>query len=196
MISRRNTPEGNQSWVFQSKIDICLLNFSSKRRNRARECGNQQVATLFEGKTNLHSLWHDGPLEEFLLGLIWLSILALEVQVQCGKGAKIGIGQTKQWAAREGPSLVRPRPSKDGSNRNEWILDTGASRYMTRCLENFSTSLLIRGGAPVYNPNGGMDHTSRKTLGVDELRGRVYYLRRMATAPLICQAVVEESVDI
>ncbi|PKI39131.1 hypothetical protein CRG98_040468, partial [Punica granatum] len=40
------------------------------------------------------------------------------------------------------------------------------------------------------------DRTSRRTLGVGELRGGVYYLKRVTTAPQKCQAVVEESADI
>ncbi|PKI36296.1 hypothetical protein CRG98_043322 [Punica granatum] len=40
--------------------------------------------------------------------------------------------------------------------QNEWILDTGASRHMTGCLEHFSRSSPIKGSAPVYIPNGAM----------------------------------------
>ncbi|PKI77174.1 hypothetical protein CRG98_002456 [Punica granatum] len=40
--------------------------------------------------------------------------------------------------------------------QNEWILKTGASRHMTRCLENFSRMIQIKGEVPVYIPNGGI----------------------------------------
>ncbi|PKI68090.1 hypothetical protein CRG98_011686 [Punica granatum] len=63
--------------------------------------------------------------------------------------------------------------------QNEWILDTGASRHMTGCLEYFLISIPIKGGAP--------DRTSRRTLGLGELRGGVYYLKQVATAPQKCQ---------
>ncbi|PKI53500.1 hypothetical protein CRG98_026106 [Punica granatum] len=47
----------------------------------------------------------------------------------------------------------------------------GASRHMTGCLENFSRTIPIKGGAPVYIPNEGMDRTSRRTIGMGELQG-------------------------
>ncbi|PKI34892.1 hypothetical protein CRG98_044738 [Punica granatum] len=80
--------------------------------------------------------------------------------------------------------------------QNEWILDTGASRHMTICLEKFSRTVPIKGEAPVYIPNGGMDRTLRRTLEVGELQRGVYYLQRVATAPQTCQTVLEEFADL
>ncbi|PKI51814.1 hypothetical protein CRG98_027787, partial [Punica granatum] len=85
------------------------------------------------------------------------------------------------------PSRLVGNESNFVNLRNEWILDTRASRHMMGCLENFSRMTPIKGGLPVYIPNGGMDRTSRRTLGVGELQGGVYYIRRVATTPQTCQ---------
>ncbi|PKI60600.1 hypothetical protein CRG98_019076 [Punica granatum] len=47
------------------------------------------------------------------------------------------------------------------SLQDEWILDTGASRHMTGSLEKFSSTILIKGDAPVYIPNGGIVQATR-----------------------------------
>ncbi|PKI76050.1 hypothetical protein CRG98_003600 [Punica granatum] len=43
---------------------------------------------------------------------------------------------------------------------------------------------------------GKRDRTSRRTLGVSELRGGIYYLRRVEYTLQACQAVIEEPTDI
>uniref|UniRef100_A0A6V7QVB5 Retrotransposon Copia-like N-terminal domain-containing protein n=1 Tax=Ananas comosus var. bracteatus TaxID=296719 RepID=A0A6V7QVB5_ANACO len=70
----------------------------------------------------------------------------------------------------------------------DWILDTGASMHMTGRLEYLNQPKRVEASHPIQLPNGrtvqakmtGRNLTSKKPIGVGELRGGVYHLGRMA----------------
>ncbi|PKI57102.1 hypothetical protein CRG98_022496 [Punica granatum] len=156
--------------------------------------GAQEGSSIQDYYNKLKLLWDE--LEFFLeqLGCSCEAGAVMAVQRETERCFQFVMGLTSEFNTICSTILsILPMPNL---NKNEWILDMGASKHMMGCLENFSRTVPIKGRAPVYIPNGGMNHTSRRMLGVDELQGGVYYLMQVATTLQICQAVVEESADL
>ncbi|XP_031378383.1 uncharacterized protein LOC116193772 [Punica granatum] len=83
-----------------------------------------------------------------------------------------------------------------------WIIDTGASRHMTGCVDCLDDLRSIDDKIPIYIPNGNSTRATNigphieEIVGLGELRRGVYYLRWVASSTLACQALRIGSGDI